>query len=66
MCKLFPSFGKGRRGSVATADWVFVTTILFLGAVTGLVTMRQTRLAELASALKPMPVHSVNSPADGR
>ncbi len=62
MCKLFRSLRQDRRGFVATGDWVFVTTILVLGAVTGLVTIRQTRLSDLASAVKPMPVKTVNNP----
>lgn len=66
MRQLFSSLWKDNRGSVATGDWVFVTTILVLGAVTGLVTMRQTRLADLASAIKPLPVHSANHLVDGR
>jgi len=66
MRKLFRSFRQGRRGSVATGDWVFVTTILVLGAVTGLVTLRQTRLPDLAAALKPLPLQTVNSPANDR
>jgi hypothetical protein len=51
--------GKRQRDSrraVVTADWVFVATLLVLGAVTGLVTVRHTRLPELAAALKvPAP-----------
>ena len=31
---------RATRKAAMTADWVFVTTILVLGAVTGLVTMR--------------------------
>ncbi len=45
--------GWRKRGGFAMAgDWVFVATILVLGAVTGLVTLRQTRLPDLAAAVK--------------
>jgi hypothetical protein len=43
---------RDRRGTAMAGDWVFVATILVLGAVTGLVSMRQTRLPDLAEALK--------------
>lgn len=46
------NLGQNRRGFVMAGDWVFVATILVLGAVTGLVTMRQTRLPDLAAAVK--------------
>jgi hypothetical protein len=46
------SVRPGRRGFVMAGDWVFVAAILVLGAVTGVVTMRQTRFSDLASAVK--------------
>jgi hypothetical protein len=52
MLKQMRDVGQKRRGFVMAGDWVFVATILVLGAVTGLVTIRQTRLPELAAAVK--------------
>jgi len=52
MLKQMRDVGQKRRGFVMAGDWVFVATILVLGAVTGLVTMRQTRLPELAAAVQ--------------
>ncbi len=64
MRKLFGSFRQARRGSVATGDWVIVTTILVLGAVTGLVTIRQTRLPDLASIVKAEPAQTNSTGPD--
>jgi hypothetical protein len=66
MLKRFRSSRQGRRGSVATGDWVFVTTILVLGAVTGLVTMRQTRLMDLSNAVKPLAVKTTSNMVNGQ
>jgi hypothetical protein len=43
---------RKRRGFAMAGDWVFVATLLVLGAVTGLVTLRQTRLPQQATAVK--------------
>jgi hypothetical protein len=56
MFKLIHKLLRDKRGTVMAGDWVFVATILVLGAVTGMVTLRQTRLPDLASAIKAQPV----------
>jgi len=56
MFKLIRKLLRDNRGTAMAGDWVFVATILVLGAVTGMVTMRQTRLPELADAFKAQPV----------
>jgi hypothetical protein len=59
MFKLIHKLLRDKRGTVMAGDWVFVATILVLGAVTGMVTLRQTRLPDLASAIKAQPVAKV-------
>lgn len=66
MCKLFITFWTDERGSIEVGDWVFVTTILVLGAVTGLATIRHLRLDDLVRAVKPMPAKTVNHMSDSR
>ncbi len=56
MLKLMSKLWRDQRGTGMAGDWVFVATILILGAVTGLVTMRQTQLPDLADAIKVQPV----------
>jgi hypothetical protein len=56
MFKLIRQLLQDKRGTAMAGDWVFVATILVLGAVTGMVTMRQTRLPELAGAFKAQAV----------
>jgi hypothetical protein len=53
MWKLIRKLWQDDRGTVMGAEWVFVATILVLGAVTGLVAMRQTNLSDLASSVRP-------------
>jgi hypothetical protein len=58
MVKQIGKLSHKRRGSVMAGDWIFVATILILGAVTGLSAMRQTRLNNLPEAVKTKTVNS--------
>jgi Flp pilus assembly pilin Flp len=50
MRKWLARFWRDERGAVAAGEWVFVATILALGAVTGAVVARHLALAEPADA----------------
>jgi hypothetical protein len=43
-----------RRGVLAS-EWVFITTILVLGAITGLVAVRKQHLPQLREMVKTQP-----------
>jgi len=47
MRKLLRELWRDESGAVIAPEWVFVATILVLGAVTSLVAVRQVVLAEL-------------------
>jgi Flp pilus assembly pilin Flp len=49
MRKLLAQFRRDERGAVVAGEWVFVATILVLGAVTGAVIARHAALAESAA-----------------
>jgi hypothetical protein len=57
MINLLGKLWRDQRGTGMAGDWVFVATILILGAVTGLVTMRQTHLTDLGDAVKVQHVN---------
>jgi hypothetical protein len=61
MFQLIGKLLRDRRGTVMAGDWVFVATILILGAVTGLATMRQTRPLEMSEAVKTRTVSKAPS-----
>ncbi len=48
MRKMVAHFWRDERGAVVAGEWVFVATILVLGAVTGAVIARHAALAEPA------------------
>ena len=50
MGKMLLHFCREERGSVVAGEWVFVATLLALGAVTGAVLARQAALAETEAA----------------
>jgi Flp pilus assembly pilin Flp len=47
MRKLLSRLWKDDGGAIIAMEWIFVATILVLGAITGLVAVRQAVLAEL-------------------
>jgi len=47
MKNLFAKLWSDDRGALIATEWVFVATILVLGAITGLVAVRQAILSEL-------------------
>jgi Flp pilus assembly pilin Flp len=47
MSKLMLKFWRDDCGALIATEWVFVATILVLGAITGLVAVRQAVLSEL-------------------
>jgi Flp pilus assembly pilin Flp len=58
MCNLVGRFWRDESGSVMVGDWVFVATILVLGAVTGMVALHQRTLDESEDAPRAAAVHS--------
>jgi Flp pilus assembly pilin Flp len=47
MRRLFLKLWKDDDGALIATEWVFVATILVLGAITGLISVRQAVLTEL-------------------
>jgi Flp pilus assembly pilin Flp len=58
MSNLISRFCRDESGSVMVGDWVFVATILVLGAVTGMVALHQRTADESDDAPRPA-AHSV-------
>jgi Flp pilus assembly pilin Flp len=63
MCNLIGRFWRDESGSVMVGDWVFVATILVLGAVTGMVALHQRTLDESddaprATLVNPTAAHT--------
>jgi hypothetical protein len=64
MRNLICGFWRDESGSVFVGDWVFVATILVLGAVTGMVALHHNPLDEVdATAPAAATTHSVTAPA---
>jgi Flp pilus assembly pilin Flp len=57
MCNLIGRFWRDESGSVMVGDWVFVATILVLGAVTGMVALHQPTPDEPDDAPRAAVVH---------
>jgi hypothetical protein len=64
MRKLIRQLWQDDSGNVLGAEWVFVATILVLGAVTGIVTLRQSHLSDRPAIFRPAPVEV--APADSK
>jgi Flp pilus assembly pilin Flp len=57
MCNVIGRFWRDESGSVMVGDWVFVATILVLGAVTGMVAIHQHTLDDSDGASRAAVVH---------
>jgi len=57
MHNLISRFWRDESGSVMVGDWVFVATILVLGAVTGMVALHQPTLDDNDDAPRAAIVH---------
>jgi len=56
MWRLLNNLWRDDSGEVLAGEWVFVATILVLGAITGLVALRPTNLTDLLERAQPAAV----------
>ena len=70
MQNLICRFWRDESGSVVVGEWVFVATILVLGAVTGMVVLHHPRFEDTdATPTATAATHGASAPtsvADGR